>query len=412
MGIYGLLRVQALLPPLPALAGVLLLVLGALSALLGAAGALGQQDLKRMLAYSSIDNVGIVGLGLGLAALGRSLGAPELAVLGLAGALLHVLAHSLFKPLLFLAAGSVIHAAGTRELDALGGLFGRMPWTGRCFLVGAGAICGLPLLNGFAGELALYLGLFRAATAAPDWLALAAAAALAALAMVGGLALLAFVRCTAAVFLGRPRTLAAGHAHESPRAMTLPMGVLALACAAFGLLPWLLLPLLGPPLAAVLALRPDALPAPAVLLPLGSLSAVAAGCGVLLWVLWTWLQRQRPPARVPTWDCGSLDASAPRLQYTASSFAQFALQLLRWTVRERRDAPAPLELFPGPRGFAHRTLESLLHGCLWPLSRRLADRCARLRILQRGNLQIYLLYILVVLLLLLAWSAAATWSRA
>jgi hydrogenase-4 component B len=408
MGVYGLLRMLALLPALPSWCSALLLALGALSALLGAAAALGQVDIKRLLAYSSIENIGIVFLGIGLFALGRSLGSRELAVLGLAGALLHVLNHSLFKPLLFLGAGSLINATGTRNMDALGGLLGRMPHTGRCFLVGAGAICGLPMLNGFIGEFALYLGLFRAATSTTSWLALLAAAAMAALAMVGGLAVIAFVRSAAAIFLGHARSAPAAKAQESPATMLAPMFVLAGLCAVFGLLPWLLLPLLAAVLGSTFAL-----PAPGDLLPFGLLSAIAVSCAAAMALLLPWLRRRRQPVAQPvgTWDCGYVDASSPRLQYTGSSFAQFAVQLLGWTVKDRAAAPARLELFPGPRTFMHRTVETLLHGFLWPICRRLADRCSRLRFLQHGKLQLYLLYILIVLVLLLCWSAASTWSR-
>src|SRR5262249_6676395 len=222
--------------------GELLLLSGTLAALLGVAATLGQVDLKRLLAYSSIENIGIVFMGLGLWTLGRALGRAELALLGLGAALLHVLNHSLFKPLLFFAAGAVIHATGTRELDQLGGLLPRMPRTGRCFLVGAGAIAGLPLLNGFIGEFALYRGLFLLAVQPTMWVALLAMLALAGLALVSGLALLAFVRCTAAVFLGRPRTAATAAAHEAPATMTAPLLLLAALCAGIGRLPQL-----GPP---------------------------------------------------------------------------------------------------------------------------------------------------------------------
>jgi formate hydrogenlyase subunit 3/multisubunit Na+/H+ antiporter MnhD subunit len=408
MGVYGVLRVLAMLPSLPVACGVTVLVLGTASALLGVAATFAQGDLKRLLAYSSIENIGIVHLGIGLAMLGQSHGDRRLVVLGLGGALFHVLNHSLFKPLLFLGAGSVIHATGTRELDQLGGLLGPMRRTGTCFLVGTAAISGLPLLNGFVSEFVLYLGLFTAATRPETLLVALAAAALCALAMVGGLAVATFVRGAATVFLGRARSAAAAKAHESPASMTLPLVVLAALCVFVGLMPWVCAPLLDPAI-AIVARSPGA-GSIVDLVPFGALSAVALGCTVAVVAGWSWIAavRRRRDAGTPavgTWDCGFVDASAPRLQYTGSSFAQFAARILAWTVRERADRPAALELFPGPRAFVRHTLEPLLHGALWPLAHRLADRCARLRILQRGNLQIYLLYILIVLVALLAWSA-------
>src|SRR5206468_9092957 len=160
MGIYGLVRVTSLVPDPPLEWGGVVLALGAVSGVLGVAFAIGQHDLKRLLAYHSIENIGIIVMGLGLALLGRSLGRADWIVLGLAGALLHVWNHALFKALLFFSAGSVIHTAHTREIDHLGGLAKAMPWTALSFLVGAVAICGLPPLNGFVSEFLVYLGLF------------------------------------------------------------------------------------------------------------------------------------------------------------------------------------------------------------------------------------------------------------
>ena len=167
IGVYGVVRVCGLLPDPPVWWGGALLGIGAVSGVLGIALAVAQQDLKRLLAYSSIENIGIIAIGVGLASIGRSLGRADLVALGLGGALLHVLNHSLFKPLLFLAAGSVLHATGTRRISSLGGLARTMPHTFALFALGAVAICGLPPLNGFASELLLYLGLLRAAAVDP-----------------------------------------------------------------------------------------------------------------------------------------------------------------------------------------------------------------------------------------------------
>ena len=161
MGIYGVVRVCGVLPDPPLWWGGALLGVGAVSGVLGIALALAQQDLKRLLAYSSIENVGIIVIGVGLACVGRSLGRADLVLLGLGGALFHVLNHALFKPLLFLVAGSVLHATGSRRISSLGGLARTMPYTFVLFTFGAVAICGLPPLNGFASEWLLYLGLLH-----------------------------------------------------------------------------------------------------------------------------------------------------------------------------------------------------------------------------------------------------------
>ena len=140
-----------------------MLALGVVSGVLGVAFAAGQRDLKRLLAYSSIENVGIIMMGLGLALIGRTLGRADWVILGLSGCLLHVCNHALFKGLLFFTAGSVLHGTGTREIDLLGGLAKVMPWTAFCFIIGAVAVCGLPPLNSFVSEFFIYLGLFDAA---------------------------------------------------------------------------------------------------------------------------------------------------------------------------------------------------------------------------------------------------------
>ena len=202
MGIYGLLRVTSLLGNPPLAWGVVVLALGVVSGVLGVAFAIGQHDLKRLLAYHSIENIGIIVMGIGLAMIGRSLGREDWVILGMGGSLLHVWNHALFKALLFLSAGSVIHSAHTREIDHLGGLAKTMPWTSVCFLVGSVAICGLPPLNGFVSEFLIYLGLFGTLVPRDGPAYAGAAFAAPALALIGALAVACFVKVYGAVFLG------------------------------------------------------------------------------------------------------------------------------------------------------------------------------------------------------------------
>ena len=410
MGVYGVVRMAAMLPPQPFACGALVLALGLASALLAAAACLGQGDLKRLLAYSSIENVGIVFIGVGLWLLGRASGEGAWMVLGLGGALLHVLNHGLFKPLLFLCAGSVIHATGTRRIAALGGLARGLPRTAAGFLVGAVAICGLPGLNGFVGEAVLYFGLFHLATATAAVPSLLGGLGVAVLALTGALALAAFVRAFGAVFLGHPRSAAARAAHEAPAAMTGPMALLAALCLLAGLLPFAVAPIVDRAVAA--AVPGGAARGLNELAPLRAFAAAALATALLIVVGHLLLRRRAAGdaiAHAGTWDCGYADPSSPRLQYTASSFAQFLLRLLAWAVPRRLQAPPPMELFPAPARFQQSMRETLLQGVLLPFCQRWADRCARLRILQQGNVHLYLLYILVVLLVLLGWSVVDAW---
>ena len=212
-GIYGLLRALTLLGAPPAWWGWLLVGIGLTSGVLGVLFALAQHDLKRLLAYHSVENIGIIALGLGVGLLGVSAATPALAVLGFAGALLHVVNHAVFKGLLFLGAGAVQHATGTREIDHLGGLLKRMPWTGATFLVGAAAISGLPPLNGFVSEFLIYLGAFHGGAALSGANAVASLFVILALALIGGLALACFAKAFGIIFLGEPRS-----EHAAPRA--------------------------------------------------------------------------------------------------------------------------------------------------------------------------------------------------
>jgi hydrogenase-4 component B len=325
-------------------------------------------------------------------------------VLGLAGALLHTWNHGLFKALLFLAAGSVIHATGTRDIDRLGGVMKRMRWTGLWFLVGAVAICGLPPLNGFVSELLVYLGLFDMTTSSAGavWLLGALSAAL--LALVGGLAVACFVKVFGTVFLGEPRTPAAATAHESSPLMTAPMAVLATLCFAVGIAA----PLIGPALdRAAAAWAPELTPrlaATAELAPLPTIAYVYLPLGVLTLSVGAWLaaRARRAPAPVGTWDCGYA-APAARMQYTASSFAQMVVSMFGWALRPHVDRPRPAAPFAEPARFTSHVPDSVLDDLIVPAGRFVGRRLAWLRWVQLGSAHAYLFYIFATLVFLLLW---------
>lgn len=404
MGIYGLVRFLSLLPDPPSAWGGLILLLGALSGLLGVVFAIGQHDLKRLLAYHSVENIGIILMGLGLAMLGRSAGRPEWVVLGLAGCLLHIWNHCLFKSLLFLCAGAVVHSAHTREIDRLGGLARTMPWTAALFLVGALAICGLPPLNGFVSELFIYLGLLQTltTTATGNSAAVLAAPVLAA---IGALAVACFVKAYGAVFLGSPRTHVSVHTHEPPLSMRGPMGVLAACCALIGLAPVLVSPLLD---AAISSWMPGPQPAAlrvGVLVPLGTVSAVSASLVALIALIAALMARgTRRSLALPrqgTWDCGyALPTS--RMQYSASSFAQLIVALFHWVLRPRTHRPAIHGLFPAPAQMHSHVDDAVLDRLLVPTGRSTRQWLHRFRWFQQGLAQHYLLYILVTVILMLS----------
>jgi hydrogenase-4 component B len=419
MGIYGLVRVLALLPTPPLAWGYTVLGLGVVSGVLGVAFAVGQHDLKRLLAYHSIENIGIIVMGLGLALLGRTLGRADWIVLGLGGALLHVWNHALFKSLLFFSAGSVLHATGSRQIDRLGGLAKTMPRTALAFLVGAIAICGLPPLNGFVSELLIYLGLFGTLGIGAGAACPIAAFAAPALALIGALAVACFVKVFGAVFLGSARSEDAMHAHESPWSMIGPMGVLMAGCGFIGLFPALVAPLLGRAIAAWSPETADAGSRLATLAPLDWIS----GMGLLLLVLLglgsavLWLRlRASDLATGSTWGCGYAAPTA-RMQYTSSSFAQMLVGLFAWALRPQvRQAFQPdklgqarkpdvqtTPLFPKKTAFHSHVPDSVLDRAVLPSFRLAARLLSWFHVFHQGSIQTYLLYIFLTLVALLLW---------
>ncbi len=323
VGFYGLLRVFLLLGTRADWWGPTLVALGLSSAVVGIALALSQRDLKRALAYSSIENVGLVALGLGVGFWAASQGLPRVAALGLAGGLLHLWNHVLMKGGLFLVAGSVLHGTGTRDLERLGGLSRRMPLTAAGLVVGAVALAALPPLNGFVGEWLLYLGLLHLGIEGTP----AALLGVGVLALVGALAALAFARLAGITLLGHPRSPEAAHAHESSRWMTGPLLLLAFLSAAVAVAPTLVL-------GALTSVRVQLLGAESGLLTtadeaslgtLGTFNLALWAVGLTGALLYRWVLRRRPREADATWGCGYAAPDA-RMQYGARSFSELAAE--------------------------------------------------------------------------------------
>lgn len=398
MGIYGLLRLGALLPPPPPGLALALVLIGAFSAVYGIFHAVGQDDLKRLLAYSSIENLGLVSVGVGLAWTGRALGQPAIAILGVAGAVLHTWNHALFKSLLFLGAGAVVHATGTRHIDHLGGLLKSMPRAGLAVFCGGLAVAALPPCNGFVGEWLLYRGLFAALDARP-WLVGIAAPAMA---FAGALALGAFVKLFGIVFLGEPRH-GVQDTQDPPPAMLRTLQVLAGCCLALGLgAPVLLLPL--DRLAAAWLRHPGAR---GLLWGATGLDALMlSAMGTLLLLVAALLAKALgrrlaagPRREDATWGCGYL-APTPRMQYTGLSLAGWFTELVPWN---RGRGGRVMGLFPHESTFHAESADALQEGLVEPRLKRLAERLMAFRRLQHGLLPLYLLYILVALVAVFAW---------
>jgi hydrogenase-4 component B len=401
IGIYGLVRTGEILAVPPLWWGLTLLIVGAGSAVAAMIFAVCQNDYKRLLAYSSIENMGIVTIGLGLAMIGRSEHQPALILLGLGGALFHVLNHSLFKPLLFMGAGNVLHATHSRNMDSLGGLAGKMPVTAGLFFIGALAICGLPGLNGFMSEWLIYLGLLRTATEAQTgtfvWISLAAAA----LAVTGALAVAGFVKLLGSVFLGNKRSADTDHAHDPSAGTLTPMAILALGCVAMALFPNGIARLL---VRAAHGWAPHMIHAGDSIEPLAPLHEMAVLNAVLLLtavaiLVVLWIRRKSSTETIPTWSC-AYNRPVARMQYTGASFSRMLAQLFAWMIPVKSFLP-PGRYFPQPAQWTQDVPDTVLDRGLIPSFARAQRMLARLRPLQNKPVNVYLAYMLAVLLLLL-----------
>ncbi len=403
-GIYGLARVISLFPSFPAWWGALLVMIGTTSGILGVLWALAQHDFKRLLAYHSIENIGIVALGLGFGCLGLSLHHPVVGMLGLAGGLWHVLNHGLFKSLLFLGAGSVFHATGSRDMDRMGGLWKKMPWTGLCVLVGSVAICGLPPLNGFVSEWLIYNASFNLGLHYGSFYFLLGVPALA---LIGALAAACFTKAFGVQFLGSARTDTAAQAQEGGPLMLIPMLLLAALCFWIGLFPGCFLPAMGRVTsvfssATAEEFRQVTANQAGLLSVVSWLSlGIVGGIGLLALVRYLLLRSKTVDASA-TWGCGYASASS-RMQYTSSSYAQFSTSLFRDLLAPQVHAEKATGYFPSPGHCESHTPDAVLDRFLPWMNMYVHEGLRRVQRLQQGRVQFYLAYVLIFIIVLLVW---------
>ena len=332
LGVYGICRVDLqLLGPGPRWWGLTLMVVGGGSALYGVVQASVATDLKRLLAYSTTENLGLITLALGAATLFAAAGTPRPATIATVAAMLHLIAHAAFKSLGFLAAGSVLAATGLRDLDRLGGLARRMPMTTTLFGVAALGACGLPLGAGFLSEWLLVQSLIHTAPQHVAILALTTPLAVGAVALTTGLGVAAMVKAFGIGFLARPRSEQAAQAREAPGSMLAGMAIAAAACVTLAVVPSVVAPALRAAAEALPATRTVKFTGLGAVVRLPGLQGsvapgvIVAAVGVAALtaaMLARWRRRMRPdPATLPLWACGADDLTA-RMQYTATSFAE------------------------------------------------------------------------------------------
>ncbi|MBI9076426.1 MAG: hydrogenase [Desulfatibacillum sp.] len=399
MGIFGIIRFYMLLAPAGEIYGQIILVAGMISGILGVVYALGVHDIKRLLAYSSVENIGIILLGLGLGMLGVATGNSTMAAFGFAGGLLHVFNHSIFKSLLFMGAGSVIHKAGTGKINELGGLMKTMPVTGKTFLVGAVSISGLPPFNGFVSEFLIYYGAFYGLAHGSSFLL--PMLTIISLAVIGGLAASCFTKLVGVAFLGEPRTENAAKASECGIAMRISMVVLALSCIVVGVFPEPFVHIVfrvvsGLPIAATVS--------PTVFIDLvRNISLVAVlflGILGITMLLRKGLYSGKPMAKGPTWGCGFTQPTV-RMQYTGTSYAMSIVGFFRPFIHSENVYSGIQKIFPGKTTYKTKVsdraesaiLETVVKPVFWVLD--------KLRWIQHGEIQLYIAYIVLAIVILL-----------
>lgn len=381
----------------PPWGGYVVLFAGALSGVLGVLYAIGEKDLKRLLAYSSVENIGIIFLGLGSALIFAANHSQTWAVLALAAALLHTLNHALFKSLLFLGAGAIADAAQSLDLDELGGLLNRMPVSGSAFLVGCASIVGLPLFNGFVSEWLTLQSFLAGSTLAGHYPRMILPLMAGALALIGGLGAGCFVRVYGVAFLGRPRSAGAGAAREASAAIQWGMCLLAAPCLVLGIAPGLVL---NPLTALAQALIPGAT------LPerVASFPAILAWTALALLVTFSLVAIGRTRRRVTaTWACG-LPGLTGKMQYTSTSFSKpvrFVFSSVYKPDRRLEILPGDNAYFPTSISYSSVRTTSYEKYLYRPITDAVVTLANQLRRMQSGNIQVYLLYIFLALIVLL-----------
>jgi formate hydrogenlyase subunit 3/multisubunit Na+/H+ antiporter MnhD subunit len=396
--LYAMLRILVMGGLISPYIAYLMLGLGVISAFWGILLAFLQQDLKVLLAYSSIENVGLILISLGVAVIGASMQLPVVSSLGIAGAVYHCVNHGFFKSLLFLGAGAIDSQAHTRNLEECGGLGQRMPWTMICFVIGSAAICALPPLNGFNSKWLIYQSLFQLASMSNSlWLGALAILCIGTLGLVSGLTVATFAKAIGIAFLGRPRSVSAEKAEEVSLSMRIAQGMLVVLCIAFGLAAPMVLSMIKP--VCLYAKAGGLMTFP---IPMGMF---AVGVGIFTsFIYFFWLNAGKPSIKkFITWECGFGDlngkmqaSSAGFSENIAHTFAPLVEYHLDSTIagRDRRHFPESIST----RVAMDSLLESQVYG---PAVRSITWLGEHMLLLQAGSVHLYLVYILVTLVALM-----------
>jgi len=403
LGIYGILRVSMYLQSDMYYIGIGLILYSAATGLFGVMMAIFQHDIKKLLAYHSIENIGIIGIGIGLGIFGNATGNTLISVAGYTGAILHTLNHSLFKSLLFYSAGSVIQQLHTRNIEKMGGVMKFMPYTALSFLIGSVAISGLPPFNGFVSEYLVYFSLFTGIGSLEFYPLLIFSVAMVSLVLIGGLAIFCFTKVFSIMFLGQPRTKLPEHNSEASGVMLSAKLLPVILIVFIGVVPALTVgPLTGivsDLFARARLFDPEPIMTPVKYLSLAAL--ILAAAGLTVWLLRKLTEIRRKPVHGPTWGCG-YTAVNERQQYTATSFIQEYAGLIRPVVKNGASniTYTPEEIFPEERDFHTSSSDFFRSRIIMRPANYIVNMLRKAAVMQTGKLQHYVLYALMFMVLI------------
>ena len=403
--IYGIIRCCMWLP-LSEWWGILILVFGALSSLLGVLYALTQHDTKALLAYHSVENIGIILLGLGIGITGRAYNYNTVSALGFAGALLHIVNHAFFKGLLFLGAGAVIRQTGTGEIDRLGGLIKKLPWTGTLFLSGSAAIAGLPFFNGFISELMIYISSATGAVkSGGSVMPMISAITVISLAVIGGLASICFTKIFGTVFQGHPRKTDISNITEVPFLMKSGMLFPAFFIVFIGMAAFLVIPFLENPVSlfagdtaggCLIKLENIFIRLSIILFSILFFIIVLLGIKGRIY-------KKRAVKVNETWGCG-YSFPADTMQYTASSYADPLIDKSRYVLSGKKEKKFDSEYFPGQDWSFKSEVNDWFLSRIFTGAGKIIDRIFRLlRWFQCGKAGVYVIYIAFTVIIMIVW---------
>ena len=406
IGIFGILRMLLIVKTDFTSVGYLILIISLVSGLYGVMLAIIQHNLKKLLAYHSIENIGIIGIGIGIGCIGMGTGNQVLSTLGFAGALLHTLNHSLFKSLLFYTAGNIYQATHTMDIEKLGGLIKKMPQTSALFLIAAIAISGIPPFNGFVSEFIIYTGLYNWLSDATLLQLLAAIFSTAGLAMIGGLAMLCFTKAFGVVFLGTARCELPKTCKEVPFAQLIPLYLLAAMIIAIGLFPMAFINLLSHPVSLFtasipVALNPAQINAFNAIQPLSWASWILILLVISILLIRKFVLSHHKVSTGITWGCGYV-APTSKIQYTAGSFVRTYSKLFAPFLSIGKHEDAIHGVFPSEGKYhthPYDEIEKLLIDGPLKLNKSFMGRFL---FLHNGKLQFYILYGVLFILAVLS----------